>query len=298
MYLARVQRAPKAAIEVAALVTAIGDGAAQEQLISLAELEETVADPIGLIARYGAGHLAERIADLDARGAPRLRAADLIFAPPVLHCSKICCLALNYADHAAESGLALPPEPVLFFKPPSALAGHGSAVVAPPRTRHVEHEVELAVVIGATVRDLPADQWRSAVAGFTIINDVTARDLQLAQIDRNEPWDRAKCFDTFAPVGPYLVTPDEIPDPQNLALTLTIDGEIRQQANTRDMVFTIPRLIADLSAGMTLEPGDIIATGTTAGIAPVRDGDVMQAAIEGLGCLVNPFLAAPVAAVR
>ncbi|NEE02309.1 fumarylacetoacetate hydrolase family protein [Phytoactinopolyspora halotolerans] len=199
-------------------------------------------------------------------------------------------MALNYRAHAEESGLEVPPDPVLFFKPPSALTGHRSEIRPPARTKHVEHEVELAVVIGTRCRDVPADEWRRVVAGYTIVNDLTARDLQLINHGRNVPWDQAKAFDGFAPLGPYLVTADAVPDPSGLEMTLTIDGEVRQHARTAQMVFGIPRLIEDLTDGMTLEPGDVIATGTTAGIAPVSDGDEMHATITGLGTLRNRVL--------
>ncbi|NED96778.1 fumarylacetoacetate hydrolase family protein [Phytoactinopolyspora alkaliphila] len=196
-------------------------------------------------------------------------------------------MALNYRAHAEESGLEVPPDPVLFFKPSSALTGHRADIRPPARTKHVEHEVELAVVIGTRCRDVPADEWRSVVAGYTIVNDLTARDLQLINHERNVPWDQSKGFDGFAPLGPYLVTADAVPDPSRLEMTLTIDGEVRQQAHTSQMVFGLPRLIEDLTDGMTLEPGDVIATGTTAGIAPVADGDVMHATITGFGTLSN-----------
>lgn len=278
MRLARVRRSAAAPVELVAAVDA-------ERVVSLAALAGCAdADPIAALDRYGAPGLAERAAE----GTDRLREDELVFEPPVAHCSKVCCLALNYQAHAAESNLEVPPNPVLFFKPPSALLGHRGVVRPPARTEHVEHEVELAVVIGKPTRGLLRDDWRAAVAGYTVINDMTARDLQLANIGRNQPWDQAKAFDTFAPVGPYLVTPDEIDDPQALEMTLTVGDTVRQQANTKQMVFDVPRLIADLSDGMTLLPGDLIATGTTAGIAPVADGDVMQATVAGVGTLINP----------
>lgn len=284
MYLARIRREPGAAVEVVARAPSSSAPTDTDELVPLTGMVRIeAADPVALLA----AHTLSELEALVARGRERLRADEVIFEPPVATCSKICCLALNYAAHAEESKLELPPEPVLFFKPPSALAGHRATVRPPARTRHVEHEVELAVVIGSVVRDLPAEHWGQAVAGYTVINDMTARDLQLANIRRNQPWDQAKCFDTFAPLGPYLVTPDEVGDPHNLALSLRIDGELRQSANTSQMVFGVPRLIADLSDGMTLLPGDVIATGTTAGISPVRHGDVMHATIERLGTLVN-----------
>ncbi|MCP2329456.1 5-oxopent-3-ene-1,2,5-tricarboxylate decarboxylase/2-hydroxyhepta-2,4-diene-1,7-dioate isomerase [Hamadaea flava] len=285
MFLARIRRAEGAPVEVAALDRETG---------ALLTLPSGMSgDPVALLRDYGVAELTEAVDRMRRTGAAPLDPRAVLFEPPVATCTKICCLALNYAAHAAESRLEVPPEPVLFFKPPSALIGHRRTVVAPARTRHLEHEVELAIVIGAETRDLPAERWREAVAGYSVINDVTARDLQLANMERNVPWDQAKGFDTFAPLGPYLVTADEVPDPQALELRLEVGGRLRQQANTADMVFGIPRLIEDLSDGMTLSPGDVIATGTVAGLAPLSDGDVMHASVSGLGTLINPVRFTP-----
>ncbi|TWD75339.1 5-oxopent-3-ene-1,2,5-tricarboxylate decarboxylase/2-hydroxyhepta-2,4-diene-1,7-dioate isomerase [Kribbella amoyensis] len=279
MQFARVRRAPGHEVE---LVSRQSDG----KLVPLSALDRSgLADPVALIARFPGDELARAVEELGA--AELLDAEQVLFEPPVATCTKVCCLALNYRDHAEESNLEVPVEPVLFFKPPSALTGHRTTVVAPRRTRHLEHEVELAVVIGRPTRDLPAERWAEAVAGYTVINDMTARDLQLVNIERNVPWDQSKGFDTFAPLGPYLVTPDEIPDPGALQMRLEVGGAVRQQANTAQMVYGIPELIANLSDGMTLLPGDVIATGTTAGLAPLAEGDVMRATIDGLGTLEN-----------
>jgi 5-oxopent-3-ene-1,2,5-tricarboxylate decarboxylase/2-hydroxyhepta-2,4-diene-1,7-dioate isomerase len=270
MHLARIRRTAAGPVELAVRVD-------EEFLAPIAGLP---ADPVVVI---------NETADLAGRAAraERVRADEVHFEPPVARCSKICCLALNYPSHAAESGLSIPDAPVLFFKPPSALTGHRQPVLPPKRTKRLDYEVELAVVIGAVARDVPAEQWRSVVAGYTVINDMTARDLQLVNMERNVPWDQAKGLDTFAPLGPYLSTLDEVRDPNDLEISLSIDGVVKQQANTRDMVFDVPRLIADLSDGMTLYPGDVIATGTVAGIAPVLDGDVMHATVERVGTLIN-----------
>lgn len=270
MHLGRIRRTADGPIELAVRI--------DEEL--LAPIADLPADPVALVAHRD--DIARR-----AACAEPLRADEVYFEPPVAHCSKVCCLALNYPSHAAESGLSIPDAPVLFFKPPSALTGHRQPVLPPKRTKRLDYEVELAVVIGAVARDVPADRWREVVAGYTVINDMTARDLQLVNMERNVPWDQAKGFDTFAPLGPYLSTVDEVPDPNDLELSLRIDGVVRQQANTRDMVFDVPRLIADLSDGMTLYPGDVIATGTVAGIAPVEDGEVMHATVERVGTLIN-----------
>lgn len=278
MQFARIRRAAEAGIE---LVCRRPDG----RLLPISNIAGDT-DPVALLARTDHDELAEQIEKV-AGGNDLLDPETVLFEPPVATCTKVCCLALNYRDHAEESKLKVPPEPVLFFKPPSALTGHRTTVVAPRRTRHLEHEVELAVVIGRRTRDLPAERWAEAVAGYTVINDMTARDLQLVNIERNVPWDQSKGFDTFAPLGPYLVTPDEAGDPSALEMRLEVGGVLRQQANTRQMVYGIPQLIENLSDGMTLMPGDVIATGTTAGLAPLADGDVMRATIDGLGTLEN-----------
>ncbi|WP_283139480.1 fumarylacetoacetate hydrolase family protein [Rhizohabitans arisaemae] len=279
MFLGRIRRAAAEPVEVVAWRSGGG-------LLPLRGLEGG-DDPVAVLGHYGLDRLSEEVERRWESADELLAEGAVLFEPPVATCTKVCCLALNYVEHAEESGLEVPPEPVLFFKPPSALVGHNRPVLAPARTSHLEHEVELAVVIGSVVRDLPVERWREAVAGYTVLNDMTARDLQLANIARNVPWDQSKGFDTFAPVGPYLATVDEVPDPQVLDLTLEVDGEVRQRANTKQMVFGVPRLIADLSDGMTLMPGDLIATGTIAGIAPLREGDVMRATVGGVGTLVN-----------
>jgi 5-oxopent-3-ene-1,2,5-tricarboxylate decarboxylase/2-hydroxyhepta-2,4-diene-1,7-dioate isomerase len=289
MHLARVRLSPESA---PVLVVRVGETGGADELLPLRGLPGVdTADPIELLGSGEFSSISAAVQAQIAQASPAdlLSADDVIFEPPVAQCSKICCLALNYVEHAEESSLEVPADPVLFFKPPSALLGHGGLVVAPARTKHVEYEVELAVVIGRTTRDLPADRWREAVAGYTIINDMTARDLQAINMQRNQPWDQAKGFDTFAPLGPYLVTADEIADPNALEMRLSVGGELRQKASTSQMVFDVPTLIADLSYGMTLSPGDIIATGTIAGLRSLRDGDVMQASIDGIGTLTNPL---------
>jgi 5-oxopent-3-ene-1,2,5-tricarboxylate decarboxylase/2-hydroxyhepta-2,4-diene-1,7-dioate isomerase len=278
MHLGRIRRTAGAPVELVAWNEELG-------LVSLRhQAPEVGDDPLALLDRYGVTGAAEVVA---AAAGDVLDEATVIFEPPVARCGKVCCMALNYRAHAEESGLEVPPDPVLFLKPSTALTGHKSVVRPPARTSTVEHEVELAIVIGTRCRDVPAADWRSVVAGYTIVNDLTARDLQLVNHHRNVPWDQSKGFDGFAPLGPYLVTADAVPHPENLDMTLTINGTVRQSANTGQMVFGIPELIADLTDGMTLEPGDVIATGTTAGIAPVTDGDVMHATISGLGTLSN-----------
>ncbi len=198
--------------------------------------------------------------------------------------SKIVCVGRNYAAHAAEHGAEVPATPLLFLKPPSAIIGPGEAIVLPPQSKRVEHEAELAVVIGRRGRWVPVDRAWEYIWGYTIANDVTARDLQR----RDGQWTRAKGFDTFLPLGPWVDTDF---DPSDALIMARVNDEVRQTGSTREMVFGIPQLIAFISSIMTLEPGDVILTGTPAGVGPLRDGDVVEIEIEGLGVLRNPVRA-------
>ncbi len=208
---------------------------------------------------------------------------EVVWLPPV-NPSKVVGLALNYADHAAELKLESPPEPALFFKPNSSLIGHGAPVLYPTGVEYMHYEVELAVVIGRRCRHVPREKAGEVIAGYTIGNDVTVRDFVM---DFYRPPVRAKGYDTFGPVGPYLVTPDEIPDPANLELRAYVNGELRQKGNTSQLMRPVPELIAFISMIMTLEPGDMIWTGTPKGISHVHPGDVMRLEIDGLGALEN-----------
>lgn len=198
--------------------------------------------------------------------------------------SKIVCVGRNYAAHAAEHGADVPEEPLLFLKPPSAVIGPGTAIQLPALSSHVEHEAELAVVIGKRCRHVaPADAW-DVVFGYTCANDVTARDLQRS----DGQWARAKGFDTFCPVGPAIVT-DFVP--ADVDVSCHVNGEVRQRANTRDMVFDIPKLIAAVTVVMTLEPGDLLLTGTPEGVSPITAGDSVEVEVAGLGVLQNQVAA-------
>lgn len=251
-------------------------------------------DPLRLLDAFGLAGLTAKASELARWPENTLPVdeAEVLFEPPLARCSKLVCVALNYVMHAEESDLTVPHQPVIFFKPPSTLVGHGHPVVRPTQSLRLDYEVELAVVIGKRVRDLPPERWREAVAGYSIFNDITARDLQLEAIEANIPWDRSKGFDTFAPLGPYLVTPDEVPDPHELDLEIRVGDRVLQSSNTRNMIFDIPRLLSDISRGITLEPGDVIGTGTPDGIGPVEHGDVMEATVAGLGTLRSPVLCA------
>ncbi|MDR7555902.1 MAG: fumarylacetoacetate hydrolase family protein [Armatimonadota bacterium] len=206
--------------------------------------------------------------------------------PPVAP-SKIVGFALTYRDHAAELAMAVPDEPAVFFKPPSSLVGHGAPVVSPAGVTHLHYEAELAVVIGRRCRRIRPEATPEVVRGYTIANDVTARDF-IRNVFR--PPVRAKGWDTFCPLGPTLVE-GEIADPHRLGLRTYVNGELRQQGSTADLALSIWEQIAFLSSFMTLEPDDVILTGTPRGIAPVRPGDRMRIEIDGLGALENPVVA-------
>ena len=207
---------------------------------------------------------------------------------------KIVCIGLNYSDHAAESNLPIPETPTVFAKFQTAVTGHRHPIVLPKNSSKPDYEAEFAVVIGQGGRHIPEERWREHVFGYTIANDVSARDFQMATTQ----WMIGKTFDTFAPIGPAIVTADEIADPHNLDISLTLSGEVMQSSNTRHLIFGVPKLIAFLSSVFTLEPGDIISTGTPGGVGFARQpprwlkpGDEVVVRVEGLGELVNPVVA-------
>ncbi len=200
---------------------------------------------------------------------------------PVLP-SKILCVGRNYVAHAKEHQAEVPEVPLIFLKPPSSLIGHQDTILLPPQSKQVEHEAELAVVIGKRGRWIEANEALSYVFGYTVANDITARDLQR----QDSQWTRGKGFDTFCPVGPWIETDF---DPADALITCHVNGELRQMASTRDMVFTVPQLISFVSTFMTLEPGDLLLTGTPAGVSPLADGDELESHIEGIGGLTNPI---------
>jgi 5-oxopent-3-ene-1,2,5-tricarboxylate decarboxylase / 2-hydroxyhepta-2,4-diene-1,7-dioate isomerase len=210
--------------------------------------------------------------------------AAVTWLPPVAPGSKMIGLALNYRDHAAELKLDLPPQPVLFNKNPNTLIGHQEQVVAPGGIEYMHYENELVVVIGQRCRRVSAAQALDRVQGYTIGNDITIRDFVT---NWYRPPVKAKNWDTFGPLGPWLVTADEIPDPSGLDLRTFVNGDLRQTGNTRDLIHTIPALIEYISEFMTLEPGDMIWTGTPKGIAHIVPGDVLRLEIEGIGALQN-----------
>jgi 2-keto-4-pentenoate hydratase/2-oxohepta-3-ene-1,7-dioic acid hydratase in catechol pathway len=210
----------------------------------------------------------------------RLPLADVRLLAPVIPRSKIVGVGRNYADHAAEFGKAVPEEPLLFLKPNTAVIGPGDAIVLPRQSHEVHFEGELAVVIGKLCRDVPLERTFDVIFAYTVGNDVTARDLQRT----DDQWARAKGFDTFCPLGPWLET--EL-DPADLTLHTVVNGEVKQDVRTSKLIFDIPALVAYISAAFTLLPGDVILTGTPAGVGPIVAGDRVEVTVEGIGTLDN-----------
>jgi 2-keto-4-pentenoate hydratase/2-oxohepta-3-ene-1,7-dioic acid hydratase in catechol pathway len=212
-----------------------------------------------------------------------LRLSELRLLAPVLP-SKVVAIGKNYASHAAEMGSEVPDKPLIFLKPSTAVIGHRDAIASPPSSERVDFEGELAVVISRLCRDVPEERAMDAVLGYTCANDVTARDQQKT----DGQWSRAKGYDTFCPLGPWIETDL---DPADLAITTTLNGEIKQSSRTSMIVHKIPALIAYITSCMTLLPGDVILTGTPDGIGPMQIGDQVSVEIEGIGELTNPVVA-------
>lgn len=194
--------------------------------------------------------------------------------------SKVICMGRNYAEHAKEKGEELPEVPMLFVKVNSALLPHNGTILIPPQSAQVEHEAELVAVIGKRGRWIPAEEAHKYILGYTIGNDVTARDLQHS----DDQWTRAKGFDTFCPLGPWIETDLDTAD---VLITCKVNSELRQMASTKEMIFTVPQIIAFVSSIMTLEPGDLIFTGTPAGVGSLEENDHVEVTIEGIGTLIN-----------
>lgn len=194
--------------------------------------------------------------------------------------TKIVALGLNYKDHAEETGFPIPKEPLIFLKPPSAVIGNGDTILIPKGIGRVDYEAELAIVIGKKCKNVTKQEAPNYILGYTCFNDVTARSLQ----GKDGQWTRSKSFDTFAPIGPWIST--EV-DPLDLSIKLYLNGELRQNSRTSKMIFNVYEIVSFVSSIMTLEPGDIIATGTPSGIGPIKDGDEVIVEIEGIGRLVN-----------
>ena len=237
-----------------------------------------------------------RLAAIDTEALPLVAGAPR-YGAPVARVGKMICVGLNYADHAAESGMAPPEQPVLFMKATSAIGGPDDDIVIPRGSVKTDWEVELGVIIGDVAREVSVEDAMGHIAGFAVINDLSEREFQL---EHGGQWVKGKSCDTFGPIGPWLVTPDEIADPQNLSLWLEVNGHRYQDGNTRTMVFGVAHLVSYISRYMTLMPGDVISTGTPAGVGLglkpptyLRAGDVIELGIEGLGRQRQQVLAHP-----
>lgn len=212
-------------------------------------------------------------------GGKEYRLEDLRILPPCMP-TKIVCVGCNYVEHAKELNERIPEEPILFLKPPSSLIPSGDSIVYPKQSKRVDYEAELAVVISRRTRHVKAENAKDHIIGYTCFNDVTARDLQKKDIQ----WTRAKSFDTFSPVGPFISTDV---DPLSLNIKAKLNGEIKQNSNTKDMIFNVYKLVEFISGVMTLEAGDIIATGTPPGVGPMKTGDIIEIEIDSIGTLRN-----------
>lgn len=253
------------------------DGVVRDLSAEMVDITPHALSPIGL----------RRLRELKPSTLPAVAKPGRI-APPWVGMGKFVCVGLNYADHAAEAGLPLPTEPVLFMKPTSCVIGCNDPVVLPQGSVKGDWEVELGIVIGSKARYVSEDEALDFVAGYCVVNDLSEREYQM---DRGGTWDKGKGCDTFGPVGPWLVTPDEVPDPQALGLWLDLNGERMQTGHTKTMVFGAARLVSYISRFMTLYPGDLIATGTPPGVGLgrkptpmfLKPGDRLQLGIEHLG---------------
>ncbi len=212
---------------------------------------------------------------------------------PIPRPNKITCVGLNYADHAREQGIEPPDKPIFFLKSVNAICGPGDPIEIPPHSTQVDYEAEFAVVLGKSGRQIPEEKAYSYIAGYTIMHDVSEREMQFG----DKQWYRGKSCDTFAPVGPWIVTRDEVPDPHNLRISLTLNGQTMQDSNTRNLIFKVPYLVSYLSQSLTWEVGDLISTGTPPGVGVFRKppvflkpGDSVSITVERLGTLTNPVV--------
>lgn len=272
--------------------TRLGRVLDDDTVLPLDSSAETVDD---LVRDPSHAAILDRASGRERLASPRLMA-------PLLHPSKIIAIGRNYREHAEEEGVDVPAVPLVFAKFPSAIIGPGDEILWSTQvTDSVDYEAELAVVIGMTARDVPVEAAPGHVFGYTCLNDVSARDIQFA----DGQWIRGKSLDTFCPIGPVVVTADEIPDPQGLGIRCRVNGKLVQEASTGQMYFTVAQLISFCSRSFTLQPGDVIATGTPSGVgvfrdppAYLRDGDTVTVEIDGIGSLHNPCRQVPAGAVR
>jgi 2-keto-4-pentenoate hydratase/2-oxohepta-3-ene-1,7-dioic acid hydratase in catechol pathway len=210
--------------------------------------------------------------------------ADVRLLAPVIPRSKVACIGRNYSSHAAEMGGDVPPEPLVFLKPNTSVIGPFDPIVYPSQSSDVQFEGELAVVVGRICRDVPAERASDVIYGYTVANDVTARDLQR----KDGQWARAKGFDSFCPLGPWIETDL---DPSARQVTTELNGELRQDGNTKDLMYDVPTVLAYITSFMTLLPGDVVLTGTPAGVGPMHPGDSVSVTVEGIGTLTNSVVA-------
>jgi 2-keto-4-pentenoate hydratase/2-oxohepta-3-ene-1,7-dioic acid hydratase in catechol pathway len=285
-------------MRLASIQTADGPRAAVqlgERFVDLSAYDPALPSSVRGLLTAGPGALA-RARGAAAQPSAGLPADRVTLLPPVPDPAKIICLGLNYRDHALETGKAIPTEPVLFSKYATTLIGPADPIVLPRVSNRVDFEAELVVVIGRRGRYIPEAEAMGYVAGYTVGHDVSARDWQFKGETRQ--WLAGKTFDTFAPTGPVLVTADEVPDPHTLPIRLRLNGKTMQDSNTRQLIFGVPQILAYVSQIVTLEPGDLIFTGTPPGVGDARkppvylkDGDDVEVEIEGLGVLRNPVRA-------
>ena len=276
---------------------------AEQYRVGILQNGESIADFTGLISDEGlrpdevlgcydlSTELIDRI-EAEMQSLPVVGLASVHISSPIPRPGKIICIGLNYRDHAEESGMAIPTSPIIFSKFGSCVIGSGEAIRIPAGSTQVDYEAELAVVIGRTAKNVSAADAMDHVFGYTNFNDVSARDFQFA----DGQWQRGKSCDTFAPMGPWIATADEIADPHNLNIRFRLNGEMLQDSNTCQLIFKTPELVEFLSKVITLEPGDVIATGTPPGVGfarkpPVfmKPGDIAEVEIEMIGTLTNPL---------
>lgn len=245
------------------------------------------------IIQGGASALA-KVKDFAAQASARVPLDTVRILAPIHRPPKFICIGLNYRDHAIESGMPIPEIPTVFNKFPNAVIGNGDNIVLPKMSEAPDYEAEFAFIIGKTGKHINGENWRDYIFGYTNVNDVSARDIQLKGTTQ---WLMGKTFDTFAPMGPYIVTADEVPDPHNLNVKLTLNGEVMQNSSTKELIFNIPQLLEFLSKVFTLEPGDVVSTGTPPGVGFARKpqvllkpGDHCIVEVEGLGQLHNPVV--------
>ena len=276
----------------AAVQTVLDSGPAPRDMIELLGRGDAWRRALGVIA----GSLSKALAPKDAKAAPKGLMTPLASArlrAPISRPGKITCVGLNYADHAREQGIEPPTSPIFFVKSVNTICGPGDPIQMPPNSTQVDYEAEFAVVIGKGGARISEEKAYEHIAGYMILHDVTARDMQFG----DKQWFRGKSCDTFAPTGPWIVTRDEVPDPHNLRISLTLNGETMQDSNTSNLIFKVPYLVSYLSQSLTWETGDLISTGTPPGVGVFRKpqvfmkaGDSVSVTVEGLGTLTNPVV--------